>query len=747
MGGLSSRDAGDDDDDDALPPAGRHAGRPRAPAPAAAAAEPPPQSRKRGGGGARARVNIVSEAVFPKADLSALKAAFASMAARGAAGGQGARPGPAGGTFDRETVVLKAAFLSSFALPPHISAFGDLLYRIFTRLPCLLTATRPDDLSATDGLNFPEFLGSVAVFDGLAANVRSDIDSDRLIFEALAGPENEHVAPPNLQNKNHYLPELFGPVAPGIPVLASDLHGFLCGLAWCARCQFQATAAGAGSPSATLDVNKDACDRAENDRMADVVASLIRFSNSCMSPKGPVSANIEIPGQWICSRDFSLWFKRQTPHLYDIFRAYVHGTLSVLAGASHSGSNSPLTATISTGASRAAAPPSHADGGGRELSVDVSKVLATSDIITTLVDMWVLTWFLPASATKRVQWDLLYRATDHGRSLSSLEAQVFKYPGPTLLVIHIESTASKEGYQPYILGAFIPVPWQKSKHTWGNEDTFLFEMSPPQHNGWKGSFEVLPTVKRNNQYISYHPTTGLCFGGNAKPDKARLVIEPSLESGWWRNDYYQGGPFCLSFLSEWFDSCATYENFLPHPANCIHQHSNIAFYSFDVFVGENVSTFLLERIGKTSCSLCPVSRPLRLRLRLTTFPSHRSHTGCHADVRLFTERAIFDQIRHLPGASCCAFRRLLADPSSSIARRRVAVPPRTPRCGTVEVWGLGGRAALQRQQGERAFDARDAERRAHVNLGNSDMTKALLNMAGLMQADNLGVQRATPRDT
>lgn len=56
----------------------------------------------------------------------------------------------------------------------------------------------------------------------------------------------------------------------------------------------------------------------------------------------------------------------------------------------------------------------------------------------------------------------------------------------------------------------------------------------------------------------------------------------------------------------------------------------------------------------------------------------------------------------------------------------------------MEIWGLGGQKARSDQRRELAFEAKDAERRAHVNIQNKDVSRAVLQMAGLLEAEDLG---------
>jgi len=124
-------------------------------------------------------------------------------------------------------------------------------------------------------------------------------------------------------------------------------------------------------------------------------------------------------------------------------------------------------------------------------------------------------------------WHILYAGNQDGFSLYSFECNVFYYSGPTILLInarpipencsgtHIHTKGN------IILGAYIPERWHESRNYFGNEETLLFELTP--------YFEVYNSIVFNNNYIHYHQTHGISFGGIG--ENARLSLDKSLHYG------------------------------------------------------------------------------------------------------------------------------------------------------------------------------------------------------------------------
>jgi len=131
------------------------------------------------------------------------------------------------------------------------------------------------------------------------------------------------------------------------------------------------------------------------------------------------------------------------------------------------------------------------------------------------------------SDSEQATWYILYAGSQDGYSLFSFECNVFYYSGPTILLINarpIPENCSGTHIIPkqnIILGAYIPERWHESRNFFGNEETLLFELTP--------YFEVYNSIIFNNNYIHYHQTHGISFGGIG--ENARLSLDKSLHYG------------------------------------------------------------------------------------------------------------------------------------------------------------------------------------------------------------------------
>ncbi|ORX46014.1 hypothetical protein BCR36DRAFT_357731 [Piromyces finnis] len=123
-------------------------------------------------------------------------------------------------------------------------------------------------------------------------------------------------------------------------------------------------------------------------------------------------------------------------------------------------------------------------------------------------------------------WYVLYAGSQDGYSLYSFESNIFYYSGPTILLINarpiVENCSGTHITKSnIILGAYIPERWHESRNYFGNEETLLFELTP--------YFEVYNSIVFNNNYIHYHQTHGISFGGIG--ETARLSLDKSLHYG------------------------------------------------------------------------------------------------------------------------------------------------------------------------------------------------------------------------
>ncbi|KAI8095737.1 TLD-domain-containing protein [Thamnidium elegans] len=164
----------------------------------------------------------------------------------------------------------------------------------------------------------------------------------------------------------------------------------------------------------------------------------------------------------------------------------------------------------------------------------------TSDILTPLYST-LLSWAIPETILITKQWTRLYSADQDGFSMNRFESHVFKYPGPTLFIMQVEETQQQ---QSMILGAFITQPWKQSKHFWGSDQCFLFELDP--------NYDLFRPVvhkhsKKYDHYIYYHHDFGIGFGATQsqlppQPDAFIVSLQNTLQQGQYTNKAYPSQP-------------------------------------------------------------------------------------------------------------------------------------------------------------------------------------------------------------
>ncbi|CAO3610681.1 unnamed protein product [Cunninghamella echinulata] len=191
------------------------------------------------------------------------------------------------------------------------------------------------------------------------------------------------------------------------------------------------------------------------------------------------------------------------------------------------------------------------------LSQDRTPIPDQTDILTTNMCA-LLSWCLPEDYFTIKQWHRLYSGDKDGFSMNRFESHVFKYSGPTLILMKIQTTNNNnendDGIK--IIGGLITVPWKQSKHYWGNDQCFLFELYP--------TFECYRSKQgMNQQYIYCHSDFGFGFGGTSqymKPptltttstkshhqeesiiDQFMIYLDNSLQTGQYYHDFYPHHP-------------------------------------------------------------------------------------------------------------------------------------------------------------------------------------------------------------
>ncbi|KAG0746191.1 hypothetical protein G6F57_008818 [Rhizopus arrhizus] len=181
----------------------------------------------------------------------------------------------------------------------------------------------------------------------------------------------------------------------------------------------------------------------------------------------------------------------------------------------------------------------------RVLPEDAIPRVDKTDILTHM-HCTLISWALPEKTLNVKQWTRLYSSQQDGFSMNRFENHVFKYPGPTLLVMNIEaraprrysiqntSDANKTQYM--LVGVYVSQAWKNSKHFWGTHECFLFELEP--------HFDIYRPKSQNDHYIYYNHDTGVGFGAREEQGFSEFIIslQNTLQEGVYENEAYPGCP-------------------------------------------------------------------------------------------------------------------------------------------------------------------------------------------------------------
>ncbi|KAI8148418.1 TLD-domain-containing protein [Fennellomyces sp. T-0311] len=211
----------------------------------------------------------------------------------------------------------------------------------------------------------------------------------------------------------------------------------------------------------------------------------------------------------ISQRHFFAWKGRNAPLLFKTIQLFIYGKFGL------SGQSSLTTVSDII------------------LPEDIVSTPDVSDILT-IPYCALLCWCLPDIASRIKEWPRLYSGDKDGFSMNRYESHVFRYPGPTLMLIRGETADTT-----LILGAYISEPWKQSRQYWGHDDCFVFELWP--------TFQVYRSTGRNNQYVYYHDDFGIGMGGTSKssaPPKHSqlptflLMLDNTLQQGVYAQERY-----------------------------------------------------------------------------------------------------------------------------------------------------------------------------------------------------------------
>lgn len=195
---------------------------------------------------------------------------------------------------------------------------------------------------------------------------------------------------------------------------------------------------------------------------------------------------------------FFNWQRRNAPHLFQTLQSFIYSKFAI-----HNQASFNTSSTLSD----------------LVLMQDVVSVPDTSDILT-LPYCALLAWSpLPDLARQIKKWPRLYSGYEDGFAMNRFESRVFKYPGPTLVVIQGEI----KGVGTKTWACYVEDKWKQSKqHYWGSDACFVAELAP--------TFEVFSSTHCNNQYIYYHNDFGIAFGGTTKSSQPPKPVAASSSS-------------------------------------------------------------------------------------------------------------------------------------------------------------------------------------------------------------------------
>ncbi|CAG8537337.1 336_t:CDS:2 [Paraglomus occultum] len=463
---------------------------------------------------------------------------------------------------DNDGVIKEDAFVNYLGLPDKIG-IGPLLYKSFKYLATYPDLRHDDESSLTfDGLTI-----AIAIYCDKATKKIQE-DKLKLLFDSFATiPEplvsNETVKDPSshstlisdmsdlsslkLKFDDAEILKILGieqegESAAGIDsvsrIYCKDMLSILTGLTWIMSTQ----------TILALDENTDTRTNLFNhlspeniahiyDQISLIVQQMERYDSRQRS-----LSNIDLSNQVITWPTFKKFVHRNVPNIFNGFRAFFTSQFLIGQTLSQPRSDSPFV------------------GPNSSYWATLDK---PSDILSDPTKMAILSWMLPGKSVTRRQWQKLYSGREHGFSMNRFETRVFKYPGPTLILINAEVLSSKSltqqngngeycsskenvsmsHPQTLILGAYIAEPWKSTSSLtkcFGSEDCFLFELYP--------TFEVFPSSKRNTNYVYYNSSIGLGFGGlptsgktsnkleNQECNSFFLQLDYSLQFGRYRND-------------------------------------------------------------------------------------------------------------------------------------------------------------------------------------------------------------------
>ncbi|KAF0413259.1 TLD-domain-containing protein [Gigaspora margarita] len=369
---------------------------------------------------------------------------------------------------------------------------GQLLFRSFTYLANYPNVSRSPSLLTYNGL-----VKAIAIYCDKIKNV-IDEDYSKLLFESFATWEDDESLDKE-KDTTTKLPK----------VKCQDLINILTAIVWVTTCEM------------LLPTND------ESGNFLETITNLISNKNisKIRGVVTPIIYSISKPDTtYITWSKFKSFISRNAPNMFRSWSSFFYGQFFIGQTLSQSSKDSLFFGP----------------------SVRTWPALDSKSYLLNPINMAILSWMpLPDHVINRRQWNCLYTSTKHGFSMSSFSNQVFKYNGPTLMLINASVITSNgddniEEDDTLLLGAYISEQWNSSK-PFGSEECLLFEISP--------TYESFPTTNYNSNYVHYSTSFGIGFGGmdtarkTSRLDKQSnsffLQIDNTLQNGTYKNDPFK----------------------------------------------------------------------------------------------------------------------------------------------------------------------------------------------------------------
>ncbi|CAG8588320.1 17325_t:CDS:2, partial [Racocetra fulgida] len=409
---------------------------------------------------------------------------------------------------DEESFVKYLSFADNIGV-------GPLIFRSFSYL-----ANYPSTAHTPSLLTFNGLVKAIAIYCDKIKNV-IDEDYSKLLFESFATWEDDESCKEFLSlDKNTSTTTIKLP-----KVKCQDLIDILTAIVWVTTCEM-------------ITAN------AESGNFMEILSNMISLKNisQIRDAVTPIVYSISKPDtMFITWPKFKSFICRNAPNMFRSWSSFFYGQFFIGQTLSRTRKDSLFFG-----------PPV------RSLPVLDSK----SDLLSP-INMAILSWMpLPDHVFNRRQWNRLYTSTKHGFSMSSFSTNVFKYHGPTLMLIHAivisdDSIGNNDENDTILLGAYISESWNSSK-PFGTEECLLFEIFP--------TYESFPATNHNSNYVYYNTSSGIGFGGTDTVRKTSrldnkhsgsfiLQLDNTLQNGTYRSDSLKGShhSYKLSATRTYFD--------------------------------------------------------------------------------------------------------------------------------------------------------------------------------------------------